>query len=617
MGDVNPFPGLRPFEPADAPFFFGRKAQVKELLGKLRSMHFLAVLGPSGSGKSSLVKAGVLAALERGFLAESGGWDIVQLQPGSDPLNALKTAVDGRVEVTDAARKLMPPSSGLKPREGRGSLLLFVDQFEELFEAAEQGRGDDDTRAFVRWMLSAASNSPDVYVMMTMRSEYLGYCASYPGLADAINEGLYLVAQMDRTQLREAIVGPIAASDGAIAAALVDRLLNDAEAEKDALAVLQYALRKMWAARKKEEPLDLPVYTAKGELARFLEEDADQIYNKLQPEQKRIAEVIYRTITRLTDDQRRLRSRSPLKKIVARAEVDQSKVVEVVEAFRKEGFLRTSPGPLNSESEIDLPHEALARQWGTLRQWVQSEGRIRRAIEKVERRALEWKERNKSRTFLYRGDELVVEEQYLKAREKELSAEAAEFLKVSRLWRTLRFAGTVYGLGALGLLLIFSGVVVWLWRSARSEADAANRARAEASHNQQQAIDNQREAQKYYNQAYHIEAPVATLPEEPTLLPRVYVHIRDENQRDSAKKVSAALKETGEFLTPGTERVTVGPTVAEVRYFRKVDEEIAKKVLAIVQQQGLANSRIRYIPGYEESTAMRKKHLEVWYPPIT
>src|SRR5689334_11746500 len=111
MDNANPFPGLRPFETSESTFFFGRKAQVKELLGKLRTMHFLAVLGPSGSGKSSLVKAGVLAALQRGLLAEGGGWDIVQLQPGSEPLNALKTAVARFVQITNPASKLMPPSA--------------------------------------------------------------------------------------------------------------------------------------------------------------------------------------------------------------------------------------------------------------------------------------------------------------------------------------------------------------------------------------------------------------------------------------------------------------------------------------------------------------------------
>ena len=135
---------------------------------------------------------------------------------------------------------------------------------------------------------AAANPGLEIYVMITMRSEFLGSCADYPGLAEAINEGMYLVPRMTREQMRAAIVGPATAVGGAITASLVDRLLNEAEKEPDALPVLQHALMRMWAKRVGDEPLGLPAYEAAGGLSKLLNDHAESAYKQLSPAEKKL-----------------------------------------------------------------------------------------------------------------------------------------------------------------------------------------------------------------------------------------------------------------------------------------------------------------------------------------
>ena len=202
------YPGLRPFRRDESILFFGRQEHVDELLGRLEETSFLAVVGLSGSGKSSLVLAGLVPALERGHLGGAGAtWQIVEMRPGSDPLGALAAALghealgespgraprlrSGRLGLVDAA------SAGRKPG---ANLLLVVDQFEELFRFQRDFENKSHEAAeFVRLLLAASSDyDARLYVVITMRSDYLGECARFPGLAEALNGSQYLDAAPDQ-----------------------------------------------------------------------------------------------------------------------------------------------------------------------------------------------------------------------------------------------------------------------------------------------------------------------------------------------------------------------------------------------------------------------------------
>jgi hypothetical protein len=215
------YPGLRPFEAEDALLFFGREEQIDELLRRLQDTRFLAVVGLSGSGKSSLVRASLLPALHRGHLTGAGShWRVSVMRPGADPFGALAQVLDETLgKRNDRLPTLRSCSLGLvdASRHGRDeneNLLLVVDQFEEVFRFWGSNRLSAGAAAeFVELILAATRDYESayrVYVVITLRSDYLGECARFQGLPEALNDSQYLVPRMTREQLREAIEGPAA-----------------------------------------------------------------------------------------------------------------------------------------------------------------------------------------------------------------------------------------------------------------------------------------------------------------------------------------------------------------------------------------------------------------------
>ncbi len=247
MTVVNPFPGLRAFEAADSHLFFGRETATDELLKKLRNNRFITVIGTSGSGKSSLVKAGMLPDLHGGYMVSAGSnWRISLLRPGNSPIHALATAlieagvsgtadqevsmqvaisetvlrrgVKGLIEVVKQARM-----------QADSNLLIVVDQFEELFRFIHSSAGTkskEEAAAFVKLLLEASAQVElPIYVILTMRSEYLGDCTQFRDLPEAINKGQYLIPRMPRDQKRRPITGPVAVGGAKISPSIVQRLL--------------------------------------------------------------------------------------------------------------------------------------------------------------------------------------------------------------------------------------------------------------------------------------------------------------------------------------------------------------------------------------------------------
>ena len=254
----NPYPGLRPFEPADAENFFGRDRQVDELLLRLRDHRFVAVLGLSGSGKSSLVRAGLIPALRGGHLTTAGeSWNVALFRPGQQPIEALAAALDDPKALgpqptrADDLRRgtnalLRRTEAGREPGQ---NLLIVVDQFEETFSVPDAR----DAALFVDLLLAVEQDrSPTyrVFVILTMRTDRLGECANFDGLPEALNRSQYLAPRLTGDQLREAIEGPAALTDTSIAPELVRRLVVEAGEGRDQLPVLQHLLMTLWEGRR-------------------------------------------------------------------------------------------------------------------------------------------------------------------------------------------------------------------------------------------------------------------------------------------------------------------------------------------------------------------------------
>jgi hypothetical protein len=262
----SPYPGLRPFQQDEAHLFFGREPQVEDMLARLEEHRFLAVIGTSGCGKSSLVRAGLIPALEQGFLSDAEpGWRIAVMRPGRAPFGHLTTellqdaALGRERHHTSEAASLLQATLRRGPlglveavRESHLpeglNLLLVVDQFEEIFRYRDRATNVNDADAFVNLLLaSAQSRQSDVpiYVVITMRSDFIGDCVLFPDLPEAINDSQFLTPRLTREQYRAAIVEPALVVNGQLAEPLVHRLLNDLRGEPDQLPVLQHALMRM------------------------------------------------------------------------------------------------------------------------------------------------------------------------------------------------------------------------------------------------------------------------------------------------------------------------------------------------------------------------------------
>ncbi|HXH41759.1 MAG TPA: hypothetical protein VNN08_24255 [Thermoanaerobaculia bacterium] len=397
----NPFPGLRPFEPDEDHLFFGREQQTDELLRKLRTTRFLAILGRSGSGKSSLVRSGLIPTLYGGGMTKAGSrWRVAIMRPGEDPLGNLAAALampDALGDVLDDENltrsffdtTLRSSQLGLVEciRQSRNSaadnVLVLVDQFEELFRYRRSRRvvGRDEAVAFVKLLLEArrASEVP-CYIAITMRSDFVGDCMEFGRLPEVINDGIYLVPRMTRDELRSAITGPVAVGGGAIAPRLVSRLLNDVGDDPDQLPILQHALMRTWERWETDhepgEALDLRHYEAIGMMQAALSRHAEECFGELDRRGQAIAEKLFKALTDKGSDVRGVRRPAPMSEICALTAASFDEVTAVVDDFRKPGrsFLMPPAGvPLKPESILDISHESLMRIWERLSGWADEE----------------------------------------------------------------------------------------------------------------------------------------------------------------------------------------------------------------------------------------------------
>jgi len=416
---VFPFPGLRPFQPGEEHMFFGRESQVHTMVDRLARARILAVVGSSGSGKSSLVNCGLRPALHHGLMAKAGSaWRVAHFRPGGNPIRemALALARDGLAfdgldtmgvpleDMTEATLRmsrlgLVDLYQEAYPRGGP-NLLVVADQFEELFRfrqtagpGVRSGRGArQDAVAFVNLLLEAhRQRAFPIYVVLTMRSDFLGDCAQIPGLAEAINEGQYLVPRLTRDERRLAITGPVAVGGGRICPTLASRLVNDAGDNPDQLSVLQHALNRTWMRWQKYGEPDSMItpaqYTEIGTMAQALDTHADKAYGELTSDRERlICEKMFRALTDMGSDGRGVRRPTRLGVLCALCEASEAELVRVIDVFRKPSRSFLMPPiaeALHADSVVDISHESLMRVWKRLSTWKEEEARSVRLFRRL------------------------------------------------------------------------------------------------------------------------------------------------------------------------------------------------------------------------------------------
>ena len=410
----NPFPGLRPFETDEYRLFFGREGQSDELIARLQRARFLAVVGTSGSGKSSLIRAGLMPALRGGMMKGAGsGWRIAVMRPGGNPIGNLAAELvkkdvlceagaglpedeaEAVIEATLRSGSLGILNVARQARLGEHEkLLIVVDQFEELFRfrAAHERTSVDEAAAFVKLLLEAAQQRElSIYIVLTMRSDFLGDCAQFQGLPEAINDGQYLIPRMTRDERRFAVTGPVGVTRGKITEPLINRLLNDVGDNPDQLPILQHALMRTWdhwqTHRRDGEPMGIEHYEAIGTMSDALSRHADEAFNELPDERSRkIAELLFKALSERGADNREIRRPTRLDTLCKIADASMAEVIAVIDVFRRAGrsFLMPPVGtPLYADCVIDISHESLIRNWQRLKEWVNEEGQSVRIYKRV------------------------------------------------------------------------------------------------------------------------------------------------------------------------------------------------------------------------------------------
>jgi formylglycine-generating enzyme required for sulfatase activity/energy-coupling factor transporter ATP-binding protein EcfA2 len=411
----HPFPGLRSFELDDREYFFGRDEHIEALYKKLLLNRFVAVVGSSGSGKSSLVKAGLLGRISSSIGTVEGdgsNWRTIVMRPLGRPLWRLACAVvpakPSGTEAVDEERKgastdletdralarLSRSSVGLiellreLPAGNAGKLLLIVDQFEELFRYAPIAADTnfDERALFVKHLLRAVS-SPDlrIHVLITMRSEFVGDCAQFRDLPEAISDSQFLTPRLTRNDRKRAVLGPLQLAGGEIAPALLQKILNDSGQEPDQLPVMQHALMRSWQAGLPSRRLTLDTYAKIGGMESAVSMHAEGLLQRRTkaegPPQQRTEsekldiERIFRALTDVDEEGRATRRPTRFIEIAAQCSTPETEA-SLINTFRDEecAFLLPSRNtPLDDDTILDITHEALIRKWKTLTVWVTRE----------------------------------------------------------------------------------------------------------------------------------------------------------------------------------------------------------------------------------------------------
>ena len=402
IAQKNPFPGLRPFSNEESHLFFGREGQSKIVLEYLARNRFAAVTGASGSGKSSIIYCGLIPMLYGGFHVEAGSkWRIIASRPGSSPVenlsatlakneNTQKYSDDGHIKKQILYTVLRRSSFGLvdaikqmKIPENE-NILIIIDQFEELFRYKESRKDSttlNETEAFIKLLINAVKQRElPIYVVLTMRSDFIGECSQFQEFTNLINDSNFLIPQMSREDFREAVKGPISVGGAKVDPQLMQHILNTIEDKTDQLPVLQHVMMRTWdfwtRYNEPSTPIKMRDYEAAGKMENALSRHANEAYDELTDEGKEICRSLFRCLTEQGPDNKGIRHPASIKYIADIVQVSEERVIEVIEKFRAAGRSFLTPGeniPLDGDTVIDISHESLMRIWDKLKIWVEEE----------------------------------------------------------------------------------------------------------------------------------------------------------------------------------------------------------------------------------------------------
>lgn len=510
--EASPYRGLEFYDVNDAPLFFGRDTTTVELVDYLSDHHFLAIVGSSGSGKSSIVRAGVVATLRQGKqIKGSEQWGTYIVMPDVHPIKALAAALvdPGDSLLTQAAlmdgmrqdsRSLDLYVARLAARNKVPRVVVVVDQFEELFTLCED---EDERKAFIDNLMVAVGQKGTLTVVLTLRSDFYTHCARYDSLRLALQDCQRYIGSMTEEDLRTAIQQPAAMGDWDLEVGLVDRMLKDVDGQPGALPLLSHALLETWN-RRRGRMLTLAGYESAGGVQGAIAQTADRVYGELQPDQRVLMRIIFVRLTSLGESAQDTRRRVPMYELTGDLSLEDGQAEFIRKAPIDEAFMwlmslgqrvqdRRLKAPVGSAhnkvhlAQVDtvlkrltdarlivaersvtiggnasqpvtyfeVAHEALIRQWPQLRIWLDEDRDGLRLHRRLTQATAEWERMNRDSGLLFQGFLLAQCAEWAKLHDDELIERERQFLKASYTQANVSRAKS-WGLVIMGTLLTFA-----------------------------------------------------------------------------------------------------------------------------------------------------------------
>jgi WD40 repeat protein len=478
VGEIgpNPYKGLLAFQETDGSRFFGRSKQIEQLWDKFRSLHegdstirLLPIYGPSGSGKSSLARAGLIPELARQPLPGYAAARVAVLVPGTHPLEALASVL-ARVATDDPtpATKTREFAEELKQANEAGEydglrriadllpdiafspLIVLVDQFEEVYSLCEK---QEERDAFIGNLLTGASDrSRHVSVIITLRSDFLGETQKHPILNRLFAQQGFLVPTMDEEELRQAISQPAEIAGHPLDKATIELLIKDTEGREGALPLLQFALTRIWEGLADgREPAE--TLKAINGVGGALAGEAQRIYDSLSSvEEKDIARRVFLGLVQLGEGSKDTRRRTEINKVVSQRDTPEQ-VKQVIARFSAPGARLITLAANANEETAEVTHEALFDHWLLLNDWLDSSRSDIRFQRRLDEAAVHWDEHSRPEGNLWRPPDLDLLRRYHQRAGDEMTSLQVEFFQASersennrQRQRQMRFASLVAGL---------------------------------------------------------------------------------------------------------------------------------------------------------------------------
>ena len=435
----NPYKGLRPFEEIDSGDFYGRENLVGEILARFAQQtatnRLLAIVGPSGSGKSSLVKAGVLPALRQGTLSDSEKWYVTSMTPGGTPIQALESALLSIASTApvNLINDLKIDSRGLVKAVNRligedgGQVVLFIDQFEEIFTLVVD---EDERNQFIQLLVSATTDpASHLRIILTLRADFYDRPLHYDEFGRIIQTQTQVVLPLSRNELERAIVMPTERVGVKVDPKLVTNIVADVREEPGALPLLQYTLTELFERREGAE-ITIEAYQDLGGVAGALATRAEEVFSLLDADQKLISRQLFLRLVTLgegTEDVRRRALRSELMSLVD----DTHQLEAILSIYGKHRLLSFDHDATTREPTVEVAHEALIQVWSRFKNWVSESRNDVRQQRRLNELAEEWLHSQKDASYLLHGLQLQQFEAWVEHSTIDLTEEELEFLQTS------------------------------------------------------------------------------------------------------------------------------------------------------------------------------------------